>query len=281
MYLRGNEYVYVSRKQYDFVINLLRKYDVCCIESVNHLVGKYTFKKDYYSSFKGDVILHFELSRSDIYNNKYFTLGEKLFEFIERESVIEKRLRADGLISTELDYKTKAYIRYMFFKALPFTEEEYHFIHNMEQFDYDDFRIALEDEGMVTVEELLEYEEVDLEPFPPEEEYLDKINELYAIIDNEVEDKVLYPEDENISLVNVDLLPVENELIDVIRSMGIDTYGYGEHLLFIDIIREHTILQPLHMEGLDELYSCMYEDSETFKIKLARELRRKETKCLY
>lgn len=279
-------YVYVEKGEYNNFIKLFQKYNVCCKDSDSKLVGKYTFKKHYFECSKGDMIFKIHMNR-ETFNNESYLFGEKLFEFGEKEKTISMKLMSEGdEIALEVigmgdkKYKAFEYLRYKMFEALPFTDKEYNCIRAIQEFDFDEFKASLDEEGTTTIEDLIEYEELILEPSEPEKKYMDKIKALFDIIDNEVEESVRFPEDETKALINIDLTPIKKELKDSASDCGIKI-KIGANGLEVEIIEPYKVIKPVKMEELKDLYTYIYEDSNYFRITLARELRQKETGYLY
>ena len=55
----------------------------------------------------------------------------------------------------------------------------------------------------------------------------------------------------------------------------------GATCLEIEIIEQHKVITPVKEKELKDLYKFVYEDSNSYRVLLARELRQKETGFLY
>ncbi len=284
-------YFHFHKDKKDEFIDLLRKYNVGCKGSLYPCVGIYTFKRGFYIP-KGDVIFHFKMNEEDFLKDDGYTIGLKLFEFMRVEREVAARLfmlEGDSAIQrimlgfageNDRAYKDYQYLRYKMYEALPFTNEEYYFIRDLEQFDLVGLEDDLIEEGEITLSDLLDYEEVSFEAVPPEKEYIDRINYLFALINSELEDYAQFPEDERLKVIKLDLSLIKKELKELAEDNGL-TIKVNAKGLELEIFNKYTVIKPLYMKELKEFYNYYYEDNEDFKLKLARELQMKETNGYY
>lgn len=164
----------------------------------------------------------------------------------------------------------------MLSEYLPLSDKEYFFIHDMEEFDLESYIQEIEISGKA-FNDIFELEEFSIEALPPEKEFMDRINALYDLLDNEIEECAIYPEDEKQSVINIDLSMIENEIMETAKENNLKVrLESGE--LIIEIINAYKIVHCLYMEGLRDLYKYLYRNHNSTKIKLARELKRLETR---
>ena len=295
----SSKYIFIEADKLDFVINLFRKCDTCCTDSDFKIKNFYRAKVSYYEVFRGDVVIEISVNNK-IWNREYFekfSFGEKLFnvpqffEFLiedlakegdeagERVGKIINGESHDKVYDETLGdsyYKDYKYLMYMLSEYLPLSDKEYFFIRDMEEFDLEAYIQEIEISGKA-FNDIFELEEFSIEALPPKKEFMDRINALYDLLDNEIEECAIYPEDEKQSVINIDLSIIENEIIEVAKENNLKVrLESGE--LIIEIINAYKIVHCLYMEGLKDLYKYLYRNHSTTKIKLARELKRLETR---
>lgn len=289
--LAADVYFYLRESNVDYFIDLLKKYNVGCKNSRIPCVGMYVFKQNYYTILKGDAILCFTMDL-DLYIEKKYSIGQKLFEFprVESEFMARNIMNGDDEIIRRLfsacagendrEYKDYKYFLYKLYEELPFTNDEYNFISSLEEYNIDQLEDDLELEGIVTLDDLADYEEVSFEAALPEKEYVERINSLFAIIDNEIEAYAPFPEDESIKVIQLDLGLIKKEIKEIASDNGL-TVKVNSKGLELEIFREYKIIKPLYMQELTDFYNFYYTDSDELKLELARELRKKETNTYY
>lgn len=283
-------YFYFKAQMKDKFIELLKKYDVGCKDSETPCVGIYTFKKNHYEFSKGDTIFHFTMDDS-VYKSEDYSIGLRLFEFRRVESEIAVRLLKEendeivrriisGDKKNDRRYKDFQYIKYRMYESLPFTDDEYYFIDKIEEYDFNELKNDLAAEGSITLSDITDFEEIGFEANPPEAEYMERINSLFALIDNELESFAPFPEDEKIKVCKLDLSIIKKEIKEIAADNGL-TIKVNAKGLEVEICEIYSILKPLYMKELKDFYNYYYYDNESFKIKIARELRKKETNTYY
>lgn len=300
----SSNYIYIKKDEYKEAIELFKKYGIGCKESNCIIDCLYRAKKDYFDIRKNDVIFRFNFldDRTDVKYPEPYSFGEKVFNIPNFYNDYLKRLASEGdavairlqkfLETLNFDavydkhsfdfasYKDTRYMTYRLYDALPFSDREYSFINSLANFKFFDFKDEIAAEGKMTFDELFQFESVNLEPSEPEKKYMDKINALFDLLDNEIEETVRFPEDETKAVINIDLSSIKNELKEIAKDNGLDL-SVSSKGLDIEIIEPYKIIKPLYMKDLKDLYRYIYEDSKLFRIRLARELRRKETGGFY
>lgn len=301
-------YIYVEKDEYKNFIDLLKKYNVGCLETDCVCKEKYTLKVS--GGRKGDVILRFSIYisglRSRIQESEYFSFsfGEKLFNFQKIIDEIKYREIFEDKVSdiekykfpdcddyygseTKFNKKFKDYYKILkelelkMYESLPFTPKEYYIIKNLDEFDFNYFIKEYTEKGM-DLKDIYKVEEFYLEPSEPEEEYMNRVSAIFDIIDNSILEKVRYPEDESIASINIDLSSINKEVKKAAKDNNLNVKINKNVLSFEDSEGEGIrVIRPCYTKDLKDIYPYLYDDSKLIRIIIARELRKTETKCFY
>lgn len=289
------EYIYIANKENTEIISLFQKYDICCIEDkVIRIIGKYTFGVNLFDIHKDDIIYKLEVLDEKVFKmaEKEYSYGERVFKLNQIETIVFNKLINEGderaahiykSFSSEIDsvYKDYKYIQSQVFDALPFNDEEYSIItKEIKPFNLEEFIMELE-EGGEDFYKLTTYEDFTINPSKPEPEYINRVDEIFSIISNEATDKAIYPEDETKYVTNLDLGIIKGELEQAAKDNHIKITITTQELGINVGANAFIILKPVKDDGLKDLYKFVFDESNEFKIKIARTIRREETDYLY
>ena len=266
--------------EYEDLIELFKKYNVGCVNSVYKCVAKCTFLKETHKHYEGDILFKFESDIREM-ESYFYTIGETIFQFPELAEYVAKKYFITGYMKsmqesriTERFYMTDMFKKYRLFKKLPFLCEEYFLLGRISYIPEYDLLGELKAEGF-DYEDVIKEEEISLIPTKPENKYMDKVNTLYALLENEIEEKTKTTKGE--TYVIIDLDSIKNEIKDVFKDTEIKVSVLRKSLC---IEEKYFILKydETNEEG-NRIY--LYDDSEITKIEIAREIKKKETDCLY
>ena len=266
--------------EYEDLIELFKKYNVGCVNSIYKCVAICTFTEDVGDYYEGDVLLKFE---TYLYEDRCssYNIGETIFQFPELAEYVAKKYFITGYMKsmqesriTEKFYVTDMFKKYRLFKKLPFLCEEYFLLSRISYIPEYDLLGELKAEGF-DYEDAIKEEKMFLIPTKPENKYMDKVNTLYALLENEIEEKTKTTKGE--TYVIIDLDSIKNEIEDIFKDTEIEASILKEGLY---IGERYFILyyDETNEEG-NKIY--LYDDSEATKIEIARKIRRKDLDCLY
>ena len=274
-------YIYLEHMGlYEYLIELFKKYNIGCVNSIYKCVAICTFTEDVGDYYEGDVLLKFE---TYLYEDRCssYNIGETIFQFPElAEYVVNKyfkdeysKILAKYSAAHKL-YAKEVYKKYKLFEKLPFSYDEYYLINDITYVNSKNLEREIEAEGF-DYKDVIKEEEISLIPTKPENKYMDKVNTLYALLENEIEEKTKTTKGE--TYVIIDLDSIKNEIEDIFKDTEIEASILKEGLY---IGERYFILyyDETNEEG-NKIY--LYDDSEATKIEIARKIRRKDLDCLY
>lgn len=278
-------YIYVgSENDYESLKKIFLKYNVGCVNTYYPCVAKYTLKVHTKRYDKGSVFLEFE--------------NESFVDEFERWSNIEKVLcypifinEIKGELNEEKDkdlkeyitkfngikqeYKIDEYARYKLFERLPFSDAEYEIFDYIYDLNFNDLLSLIKKEGY-TVNEALEKEKVSLVSSKPEKKYTDKVDAIYAILESAIKKRTIITEGQ--ANVDLDFDSIKEELENFAKDNNIKLYidkDWG-----INFSNHFNIIMNNKVSRSGKI-TYWYRYDKTTKNKIAMEIRRKETDCLY